>query len=117
LRLAAQLVAMMLACCGGAAPLASDARYPARPEGCAVKVFHGSPSMPAYNIGAVHARCAFDVSDADCLRTLEDQVCKLGGDIVWGVPDKPGVFGEKNVWDARAAHTKREEPAAAESSY
>jgi hypothetical protein len=46
------------------------------------------------------------VSDADCLRTLKDQVCKLGGDVVWGVTDKPDTFGDKNVWDGRAAHTQ-----------
>jgi hypothetical protein len=71
-----------------------------------VKVFHDAPTMATHNIGPVNARCGSDVSDADCLRTLEDQVCKLGGDVVWGVPDKPETFGDKNVWSARAAHTK-----------
>jgi hypothetical protein len=46
------------------------------------------------------------VSSVDCLQTLKDQVCKLGGDVVWGVPDKPETIGDKNVWVARAAHTK-----------
>jgi hypothetical protein len=96
----------LAASCGGAAPATSGARYPARAEGCAVTVFHEAPSVPTDNIGPVNARCAYDVSDADCLRTLEGQVCKLGGDVVWGVPDKPQTSEDKNVWAARAAHTK-----------
>jgi hypothetical protein len=103
---AVHLAALGLASCGGAAPSTSDARYTARPEGCTVRVFHDAPSVPTENIGPVNARCGYDVSDVDCLRTLEDQVCKLGGDVVWGVPSKPSTFGDKNVWSARAAHTK-----------
>ncbi len=99
-------VAVAFFACGGAVPSTSDARFPARPEGCTVRVFHDAPSVPTDNIGPVNARCAFDVSDADCLRTLEDQACKLGGDVVWGVPDKPQTFGDKNEWSARAAHTR-----------
>jgi hypothetical protein len=70
-----------------------------------VQVFHDAPTGPTTNIGPVHASCGADVSDADCLRTLEDQVCKLGGDLVWGVADKPRIWGDKNFWDGRAAHS------------
>jgi hypothetical protein len=70
-----------------------------------VKLFHETPDVPTTNIGPVRARCDLDVSDADCLRTLEDQVCKLGGDVVWGVEDRPQVAGDKNTWQGRAAHT------------
>jgi hypothetical protein len=106
-RAAACLVAgAALVACGGTAPAAPDVRYPGRPEGCAVQIFHDAPTVRTDNIGPVHAHCGFEVSDADCLRTLKDQVCKLGGDVVWGVPDKPDTFGDKNVWDGRAAHTQ-----------
>jgi hypothetical protein len=70
-----------------------------------VQVFHEAPTGPTTNIGPVHASCGADVADADCLRTLEDQVCKLGGDLVWGVADKPRIWGDKNFWEGRAAHT------------
>jgi hypothetical protein len=90
--------------CAGTTALA-DSRFPPRPEGCEVRLFHQAPDGPTTNIGPVRADCALDVTDPDCLRTLEDQACKLGGDIVWGVADKPQVSGDKNHWEARAAHT------------
>jgi hypothetical protein len=95
----------LLACaCGGAQP-SNVGGFPPRPEGCAVKLMHEAPTEPTTNIGPVHASCAADVSQADCLRTLEDQVCKLGGDLVWGVADQPRVWGDRNMWEGRAAHT------------
>lgn len=96
----------------GAAPAKAPGGFPTRPEGCAVTLFHDAPTAPTTNIGPVHASCAADVSDADCLRTLEDQVCKLGGDIVWGVADKPRAWGDRNMWDGRAAHTGAAAPPA-----
>jgi hypothetical protein len=90
--------------CGGS-PSKSSALFPPRPEGCPVHLFHEAPDVPTTNIGPVRAHCGLDVADADCLRTLEDQVCKLGGDVVWGVADKPQVDGDKNYWEGRAAHT------------
>ncbi len=103
---AAPLLALILASCGGAASSARGPGYPARSEGCAIKVFHDAPSMPTDNIGPIQARCGFDVSEADCLRMLEDEACKLGADVVWGVAEKPEVFGDRNVWNARAARAK-----------
>jgi hypothetical protein len=104
------LLFLTLAACGG--PKAPDPRYPARPEGCDVKIFHDSPSMPTDNIGPVMANCSLDVSDADCVRQLQDEACKLGGDVMWGVPDKPTRDEGKNLWFGRAAHTKSVAPAA-----
>jgi hypothetical protein len=110
IRIAASLlVASVAVACGAPRPL--DARYPARPEGCDVKLFHESPTMQTDNLGPVTATCSTDVSDADCLRTLMDQACRLGGDVIWGVPERPALEGGKNVWIGRAAHAK-EAPAA-----
>ena len=97
------LVVAVAAGCGGTQ--VPDARFPRRPEGCKVQLFNDSPDGPTTNIGPVRADCALDVSEADCLRTLLDQVCKLGGDVVWGVADKPQLAGDKNHWEGRAAHT------------
>jgi hypothetical protein len=96
----------ILVACGGGGAAAPDPRYPARAEGCEVTTFHDEPSMPTDNIGPVRARCSQDVADADCLRTLKDQVCKLGGDVAWGVPEQPTKVGDKNEWSARSAHTR-----------
>ena len=89
--------------CGGDRPL--DPRYPARPEGCDVQIYRGTPEGPTDNLGPVTARCDDGVAEDDCLRTLKDQACKLGGDVVWGVEDPEHKY-EKRIYSGRAAHTK-----------
>jgi hypothetical protein len=101
----ARLVASV-ACVSCAAGAPTDARYPALPEGCAVQVFPDAPGTPTDNLGPVSARCSADISDADCLRTLKDQVCRLGGDVVWGVPAQPSKTDAGSHYSGRAAHTK-----------
>lgn len=91
-----------LAACGS--PPAKESKYPPRPEGCDVAIFVEVPPMPTDNIGAVTATCDPSISDADCLRTLKDQACKLGADVVWGVSDSD-AGGKKKV-SGRAAHKK-----------
>jgi hypothetical protein len=96
-----------LGCAGG------DSRFPKRPEGCDVTVYHLSPEVPTENIGPVHAACDESVSADDCMRTLKDAVCKMGGDVVWGVDDPEKKDG-KIHYNGRAAHTKvRKAPASA----
>lgn len=96
-----------LACGGSAAKAAADPRFPPLPEGCAVSVFPEAPSTPTENIGPVSATCDDFVSDEDCLRTLKDEACKLGGDVVWGVPaaSQPVSGTTKKRFQGRAAHT------------
>ncbi len=81
------------------------ADHPSMPAGCDVQVFAHAPPMPLDNIGTVSATCAENDSDDVCTRQLEDEVCKLGGDVVWGV-DKPMNVGNKRKLAGRAAHTK-----------
>ena len=107
------LTFLFLTCaCGGAPRPAVVGGFTPRPDGCAVKLFHEAPTEPTTNIGPVHASCAADVADSDCLRTLMDQVCKLGGDVVWGVADQPRVWGDRNMWEGRAAHSGSQQPVA-----
>jgi hypothetical protein len=73
--------------------------------GCDVKLFHGIPDVPTENIGPVHARCAEDIPKEDCVRTLMDAVCDLGGDVVWGVEEPRRADGEVH-YSGRAAHVK-----------
>ena len=80
------------------------AQYPPRPPGCEVQVSADVPPVPVDNIGPVMASCT-DSTERDCLRTLQDQACKLGADVVWGV-DKPEVNGSKMHFHGRAAHTR-----------
>jgi len=93
---------MLVAACGGG----GSSKYPSRPDGCEVQVFQQAPTMPIENIGPVSSHCDDIVSQKDCLRTLKDQACNLGGDVVWGVPGEPAH--EDNQWKyvGRAAHTR-----------
>jgi hypothetical protein len=100
------LLAAALAAC--TAPK-TDPRYPPREPGCAVRIYKGPvPSTtPKHDIGRVESICTTDVPESDCMRTLMDQTCKLGGDILWDVPEIPEKpTPDKFRWVARAAHTK-----------
>lgn len=85
---------------------AKESKYPPQKEGCEVQVFNDTPTMATDNIGVVSSSCDEFVSDADCLRTLKDEACKLGGNVVWGVDPKPKLDLGKKKFSGRAAHTK-----------
>jgi hypothetical protein len=89
--------------CHGAA---SDARFPAQKPGCDVTVFPAAPPTAIENIGPVNAICDADVDNDACLRTLKDQACALGADVVWGVSPPITDVGKKR-FAGRAAHTRR----------
>jgi hypothetical protein len=76
-----------------------------RERGCTVQVFADAPPMQTENMGPVTALCAQDDSKDVCLRELQDQVCLLGGDVLWQV-DGPSVEGNKQRMHGRAAHAK-----------
>jgi hypothetical protein len=76
-----------------------------RDRGCAVQVFSDAPPRPTENIGPVSAVCAEDDSREVCLRELQDQVCLLGGDVLWQL-EGPARQGNKQRMAGRAAHTK-----------
>jgi hypothetical protein len=97
------LVLIALVACSGTA---SSSRYPPRPDGCAVQILEQSPTVPTDNIGRAHSVCAPEISKDDCLRELKDQACRLGGDVVWGVPSAPSQVDGRNRWDGRVAHTR-----------
>lgn len=79
---------------------------PEHPAGCPVELFYGSPKGDTTNLGVVSATCEESVSEPECMRQLQDEVCKLGGDVVWGVSERPERVGDKNKFSGRAAVTK-----------
>ncbi len=96
--------AVSVVACGGGE---RESRYPKRAEGCDVALYRDTPPGRTVNIGPVHAACDESVAEGDCVRTLKDAVCHLGGDVVWGV-DGPTLKPDgKNHWEGRAAHTRR----------
>lgn len=99
---------LLLACvacvaCGGSG---KESKWAARKEGCEVAISNEAPGVMSDNIGPVRATCSTDVSDQDCLRTLKDEVCRLGGDLVWGVEPTPRMVNGKKQFSGRAAHTQ-----------
>jgi hypothetical protein len=97
---------VVLCLAGCPSPPEKPSQYPAREPGCDIKMFTEIPPMQTDNIGPVMASCDESVSDGDCLRTLKDQACKLGADLIWGVDEVPARSNGKKKLAGRAAHTK-----------
>jgi hypothetical protein len=95
-----------LAACGGHG--AADARYPERPSGCSVQLFRGKVAGLVYDdIGRVDTICNNDLAEASCLDELRNQTCKLGGDVVYDVPEQPERPSPDRVrYTGRVAHTR-----------
>jgi hypothetical protein len=75
----------------------------------AARVFVDAPPMKTENVGPVTALCAADDAKDVCLRELEDQVCRLGGDVVWqvdGPTPESTSNGNRQRMRGRAAHTR-----------
>ena len=101
-----RVVVVALVSCFACSPPAKETQYPAREPGCEIKIFTEIPPMPTDNIGPVMATCDEGVSDGECMRTLKDQACKLGADLIWGVDDVPSKNPGKKKVAGRAAHTR-----------
>jgi hypothetical protein len=85
------------------------AHHPPFPRGCAVQTFKGAPTVATDNIGTVQAFCSEGDSRDACLRELEDQVCLLGGDVLWqveGPTAEATASGMGQRMRGRAGHTK-----------
>jgi len=100
------VVIAVLASCGGGPK--TDPRYPPRPDGCDVKVFRGRVAGITYDdIGRVDSICGTDLGPEECLKELKKQTCKLGGDIVYDVPDEPLTPSPDKIrYTGRVAHTR-----------
>jgi hypothetical protein len=89
----------------GHAAHSASANFGPRAKGCEVLVRADAPVEPTENIGPVSATCGEETSDDECTRALQDEACRLGADVVWGV-GAPLVRGTKKTMSGRAAHTK-----------
>jgi len=77
-----------------------------RSPGCNVRVLaEGGPPPGSENIGPVTAYCSPDDPKDACVRELADQVCRLGGNMLWQI-DGPTVYGDKQRMRGRAAHAR-----------
>jgi hypothetical protein len=88
-------------------------KYPPRPGGCKIRVFHTPvPDVKEWDdLGVAHVDCPLDVGTLHCLRRLRMDACRMGGDILYDVPNKPLRPTEQGmVYTGHVAHTK-ERPA------
>jgi hypothetical protein len=97
----ALVLSLVVAACGGGSE--PPPKFPPQPPGCPVQVYKDAPTVQTENLGPVIASCTPDIPADACERTLKDQACKLGGDVVWGVArmDESGRYRLVG----RAAHT------------
>ena len=68
----------------------SARRYPRRPPSCALKIFH-SPLPEAVtwdDIGFLEVGCYLDEGESICMHRLRTEACKMGGDMIYGVPKR-----------------------------
>jgi hypothetical protein len=100
------LVSASFVLAGGCGTPETPSKFPPQKPGCEVQIFPESPSYQTENIGVVNATCDETVSDAECLRTLKDEGCRLGADTIWGVNERPEVKLGKKRLSGRAAHQK-----------
>jgi len=85
------------------------AKYPPRPGGCKVRVFHTpAPDVKEWDdLGIAHVDCPLDVGSVQCLRRLRMDACRMGGDLLYDVPKKPLRPTEQGmVYTGHVAHTK-----------
>lgn len=97
-------IACFVGGCGGS-PSVDASRFPPRQPGCEITTYPEAPTVQTENIGTVQSTCDTSISDEDCTRTLKDEACKLGGDVIWGIEGPMPAAGKKR-FSGRAAHTK-----------
>jgi hypothetical protein len=102
---ALSLVAVVAAC---SASSAHDPRYPRRPPGCALSVYHALPEVAVWDdLGLAQVDCYLDESEIACLGRLHTEACRLGGDILYNVPSKASRPVERGmIYRAQVAHTR-----------
>jgi hypothetical protein len=61
-------------------------RYSPRDKNCVVKRLPSAPTVPVDNLGVVTVDCWSGNNDG-CEQELLDEVCRRGGDVVWGLGD------------------------------
>jgi hypothetical protein len=83
-------------------------KYPPRPGGCKLRVFHGLPDLKEWDdLGIAHVDCQLDLGRVQCLQRLKMEACRLGGDILYDVPQKPlRPTDQGMVYTGHVAHSK-----------
>jgi len=83
--------------------------YPRRPPGCKVALYHtATPGVRTWDdLGVAEIGCHIDVGQPQCLQRLREEACRLGGDILYNVPEKPlRPRDQVMVFRGQVAHTR-----------
>ena len=95
--------------CATTSPNPNAAKYPPRPNGCKVRVFHTpAPDVKEWDdLGVAHVDCYLDVGAVQCLKKLRMEACRMGGDLLYDVPKKPlRPTDQGMVYTGHVAHEK-----------
>jgi hypothetical protein len=88
--------------------------YPPRRPGCTLTVTYGAtPTRPEWDdIGVAQVGCYLDEGEGPCLHRLKAEACRMGGDILYGIPHTAARPGEREmVMRAHVAHSRGGKPA------
>ncbi len=83
--------------------------FPARPPTCDLAIRHtATPGVPTWHdLGIAEVTCHIDVGLPQCVRRFRAEACRMGGDIIYAVPEKPLRPREQAVvYRGRVAHTR-----------
>jgi hypothetical protein len=75
---------VVAAACVGCALFRPGGRYGPRDKGCVVKTLPSAPQVPVDDLGMVTVDCWAGNNDG-CEQEIIDEVCRRGGDLVWGM--------------------------------
>ena len=101
------VAAWLLTACSGSS---SAPRYPRRPPGCALAIYHQLPAGAWDDIGLAEVDCYIDEGEIACLSRLRTAACKMGGDIIYNVPKKAlRPYERAMVYRAMVAHTREKQ--------
>jgi hypothetical protein len=99
--------AWMAAACVGCALFSTGGRYGPRDKNCVVKTLQTAPKVPVDDLGIVSVDC-WAGNDDGCQQEVLDEVCRRGGDIVWGLGDPAPHTSKIAVHVARTRHVESE---------
>ena len=103
--LALALVLVLASCAGHS----TAAKFPPRRPGCTLAVFHKAvPEVAAWDdIGVARVDCHIDVGRIQCMQRLRAEACRMGGDILYDVPERPIRPTDQGfVFRGRVAHSR-----------
>jgi hypothetical protein len=79
-------VALCVTASVGCSLFKTGGRYGPRDKGCAVEKLASAPPAPFVDLGTVTIDCWAGNNDG-CEQELLDEVCRRGGNVVWGLGD------------------------------